>query len=269
MSINIKENFKSLENCTIVNTEEVKKTLDNFNAETILNWLAHSHLGNDIKATLSDLLEYAKYLDAKISSTRKTLTFWDSFQVKNTASSKSDFLQKYNSLPINSSLIISDEKGFSYNQQNFKYGDLVLKDDNEEMHIISSSTAGAYVPNLSSKTVGDTTTYSLGFTYQSGSSFDDIASLDLGEYKSTPENVYSKCVFSKGDFVNSQYTLQASSYDSKPIYPMWECREVSYDSNNNPIFGEKIYDLISVQYINDTFVFEAKSTNKNFALLIK
>ena len=47
-----------------------------------------------------------QYLDAKISAVRKTATFWDAYNIRESVTDKKDFINKYAKLPNNSSLIL-------------------------------------------------------------------------------------------------------------------------------------------------------------------
>ena len=68
----------ALNNYVIVDTTEISTDYNGSIAENIFSWLGHSHIvaPNEI-STDGDYKNYMQYLDAKLSSIRKTATFWD------------------------------------------------------------------------------------------------------------------------------------------------------------------------------------------------
>ena len=97
----------SLNNYIIVNTAPQTTEYNKQIAEDVINWLGHSHVVPKSINEQNTVLEYMRYLDAKISAVRKTTTFWDSYNIRDAAVSQIDFINKYAALPNNSSLIIT------------------------------------------------------------------------------------------------------------------------------------------------------------------
>ena len=88
----------SLNNYVIVNTTPQTTEYDRTLAEKVINWLGHSHIlpeSINVNRDKNDIVNYMRYLDAKISAVRKTTTFWDSYNIRDAAVSQIDFINKY------------------------------------------------------------------------------------------------------------------------------------------------------------------------------
>ena len=99
----------SLSNYVIVNTIESPIDYQSRPAEDIITWLGHSHIIPPIEQD-SEYKDYMQYLDAKLSAVRKTATFWDAYNIRESVTDKNDFINKYAKLPNNSSLIINSDQ---------------------------------------------------------------------------------------------------------------------------------------------------------------
>ena len=74
MSFKIDKSFeKSLMDCAIVDTVPSEDDYESGYSESILSWIAHSHVTT--KVANEDIPSYIRYLDAKLSAVRKTATF--------------------------------------------------------------------------------------------------------------------------------------------------------------------------------------------------
>ena len=82
--------------CALVNVVPTEEIYDSKYSEQIITWLANSHIAKPKeKLSGNNIVDYLRYLDAKLSAVRKTFTFWDVYSIRESASSKQDFIQKY------------------------------------------------------------------------------------------------------------------------------------------------------------------------------
>ena len=154
----------ALNNYVIVDTTEISEDYNGSIAENIFSWLGHSHIvaPNEI-STDGDYKDYMQYLDAKLSSIRKTATFWDAYNIREAATDQNDFINKYSKLPNNSSLIINCGS-FTIGNTTYERGSVVLKDFYGNQNIIKGKQNGLYVP--SSISIDDSKNLKLSFSYQ-------------------------------------------------------------------------------------------------------
>lgn len=263
MGIKIDKSFEnSLMDCAIVDTVPPETYYD-YNSdysEKVLSWIAHSHIKT--KVTNDDIPSYIRYLDAKLSAVRKTATFWDAYNIRESASTVDEFAQKYAALPNNSSLVINTGT-LNIGKKTYNRGDIVIKDNYGNEVDVKNNLAGVYIPKSVEK-LDNNGNLQINFIYSSNKSLEDPKI----EFTGTAPNegtIYSKMIESTA-FASGPVSIKARKFNGEPVIPFWECRE--YDPNTK-VIKDKIFDLINVQLNGDELVFTALNKNIPFILLIK
>lgn len=135
--------------------------------EAALDGLAHSYLG-DISANEGNIIRALLYLNRKIEATRKTISFWDAYQIRDTIRDRDQALGQLAQLPANSSIVSNLRDPFVWvnNQgesETVYQGDILIKDYNERLHHIKTSSSGFYVPSIPSG--GASNTFTINYTF--------------------------------------------------------------------------------------------------------
>lgn len=257
---------KSLENslmdCAIVDTvppENGYDLKDSDYSENIISWIAHSHITT--KVASEDIPSYIRYLDAKLSAVRKTATFWDAYNIRESASTVDEFAQKYAALPNNSSLVINTGT-LNIGKKTYNRGDIVIKDNYGNEVDVKNNLSGVYIPyevkNL------DNGNLQIDFRYSSNKSLGD-PKIEFTHTTPDEGTIYSKMIESAA-FASGPVRIKAQKVNGESVIPFWECRE--YDPNTK-VIKDKIFDLINVQLDGEYLVFTALNKNIPFILLIK
>ena len=265
MGIKIDKSFEnSLMDCAIVDTIPSPTPFKSGLAETALSWIAHSHITTNV--TSNDIPSYIRYLDAKLSAVRKTATFWDAYNIRESASTADEFAQKYAALPNNSSLVINTGT-LNIGKKTYNRGDIVIKDNYGNEVDVKNNLSGVYIPykveNLENGNL------QIDFSYSSNKILED-PKIELTPTTPDEGTIYSKMIES-ADFAHGSVSIEAQKVNGEPVIPFWECRE--YDPNTK-VIKDKIFDLIEVklekdELNNDKLVFTALNKNIPFILLIK
>ena len=266
MGIKIDKKFEnSLMDCAIVDTIPSEDVFDSNLAETVLSWIAHSHITTKVDS--NDITSYISYLDAKLSAVRKTATFWDAYNIRESASPADEFAQKYAALPNNSSLVINTGT-LNIGEKTYNRGDIVIKDNYGNEVDVKNNLSGVYIPETVEK-LDNNGNLQINFIYSSNKSLENPKIKFTG---TTPNEgtIYSEMIESTA-FDHGSVSRDAREFNGKPVIPFWECRE--YDPNTK-VIKDKIFDLIQVQLEkdesgNDKLVFTALNKNIPFILLIK
>ena len=260
MGIKIDKSFEnSLMDCAIVDTSPSEASFDSALAETALSWIAHSHIKTTV--TSENIPSYIRYLDAKLSAVRKTATFWDAYNIRESASTVDEFAQKYAALPNNSSLVINTGT-LNIGEKTYNRGDIVIKDNYGNEVDVKNNLAGVYIPDKVENL--DNGNLQINFRYSSNKSLEDPKI----EFTGTTPNegtIYSTTIEYTA-FASGSVSIDARKVDDKAVIPFWECRE--YDPQTK-VIKDKIFDLINVQLDGDKLVYTALNTNIPFILLIK
>ena len=260
MGIKIDKKFEnSLMDCAIVDTIPSEDIFNSNLAETVLSWIAHSHVTTKVDS--EDIPSYIRYLDAKLSAVRKTATFWDAYNIRESASTVDEFAQKYAALPNNSSLVINTGT-LNIGKKTYNRGDIVIKDNYGNEVDVKNNLSGVYIPTSVDNL--DNGNLQINFIYSSNKSLEDPKI----EFTGTAPNegtIYSETIESIA-FASGSISRDARKVDGKAVIPFWECRE--YDPQTK-VIKDKIFDLINVQLDNDKLVFTALNKNIPFILLIK
>lgn len=261
MGIKIDKSFEnSLMDCAIVDTIPSETPYNSGLAESILSWIAHSHITT--KVTNDDIPSYIRYLDAKLSAVRKTATFWDAYNIRESASTVDEFAQKYAALPNNSSLVINTGT-LNIGEKTYNRGDIVIKDNYGNEVDVKNNLAGVYIPDKVENL--DNGNLQINFRYSSNKSLEDPKIILNTTTTPNEGTIYSETIESTA-FASGPILRDAKKVDGKAVIPFWECRE--YDPQTK-VIKDKIFDLINVQLDNDKLVFTALNKNIPFILLIK
>ena len=267
MGITIDKSFEnSLMDCAIVDTVPSEGYYFKSNlAEEMLSWIAHSHIKTKVTNN-DDIVSYIKYLDAKLSAVRKTATFWDAYNIRESASTVDEFAQKYAALPNNSSLVINTGT-LSIGEKTYNRGDIVIKDNYGNEVDVKNNLGGVYIPTSVDNL--DNGNLQINFSYSSNKSLED-PKIEFTHTTPNEGTIYSETIESTA-FAYGPISRDAREFNGKPVIPFWECRE--YDPNTK-VIKDKIFDLIQVKLEkdesgNDKLVFTALNKNIPFILLIK
>ena len=268
MGIEIDKSFEnSLMDCAIVDTVTSPTPFESGLAETALSWIAHSHIKTEI-TNKDDIVSYIKYLDAKLSAVRKTATFWDAYNIRESASTVDEFAQKYAALPNNSSLVINTGT-LNIGKKTYNRGDIVIKDNYGNEVDVKNNLAGVYIPQSVEK-LDDNGNLQINFIYNSNKSLEDPKIILNAGTTPNEGTIYSETIDYTA-FASGSVSRIAREFNGKPVIPFWECRE--YDPKTK-VIKDKIFDLIQVklekdELNNDKIVFTALNKNIPFILLIK
>ena len=261
MGIEIDKSFEnSLMDCAIVDTIPSETIFKQELAETVLSWIAHSHITTNV--TKDDIPSYIKYLDAKLSAVRKTATFWDAYNIRESASTVDEFAQKYAALPNNSSLVINTGT-LNIGKKTYNRGDIVIKDNYGNEVDVKNNLAGVYIPDKVENL--DNGNLQINFRYSSNKSLEDPKIILNTTTTPNEGTIYSETIESTA-FASGPISRDARKVDGKAVIPFWECRE--YDPKTK-VIKDKIFDLINVRLDGDKLVYTALNTNIPFILLIK
>lgn len=265
MGIKIDKSFEnSLMDCAIVDTSPSEIVFQSDLAETALSWIAHSHITTNV--TSNDIPSYIRYLDAKLSAVRKTATFWDAYNIRESASTADEFAQKYAALPNNSSLVINTGT-LNIGKKTYNRGDIVIKDNYGNEVDVKNNLGGVYIPTSVDNL--DNGNLQINFSYSSNKNLED-PKIEFTHTTPNEGTIYSETIEYTA-FASGSISIDARKVDGKAVIPFWECRE--YDPQTK-VIKDKIFDLINVQLDkdelgNDKLVFTALNKNIPFILLIK
>ena len=227
----------ALNNYVIVDTTEISTDYNGSIAENIFSWLGHSHIvaPNEISKD-NDYKDYMQYLDAKLSSIRKTATFWDAYNIREAATDQNDFINKYSKLPNNSSLIINCGS-FTIGNTTYERGSVVLKDFYGNQNIIKSKQSGFYIPSQITQ-IQDSNNLQLYFEYK-----DTIEQSTIN--LTIPDTTTST---TDGSFYSEKIRelpysiILEKDNNNNIIMPFIEC----YIENNDNTLGDQIFNYVKI-----------------------
>lgn len=130
-------------------------------------------------------------MDAKITASRKTATFWDVYKIGGTLSGD-DFNSKVGSLSNSTSYIFTGES-YSYNGESYSAGDVVVRDTYGNLTHVAIGQAGYYKPSGIQPEAGASGTYNLTFKYCNKDTPNDgeTHSLSLETTQVDPGSIYN------------------------------------------------------------------------------
>lgn len=268
MAIKINKKWEnSIANNTLVSVTENTQDYDGQPAEKVIQWLSYSHV-NNVNKNIDDLYSYLRYLDAKISSVRKTATLWDAYNIRTSVQTSEEFYQKYASLPSNSALVINTNSTIEIDEQSYQNGDIVIKDYLNNPIVVKNTLSGCYKPV--SATVDTNNNILLNFAFQSHPTEDQI-NIEIENSKLKSETlVYSRLLEMQNKSINAETQQEVTTiYNQRSIplqyldagkknkiMPVWECR--TYIDN---IIGDRVFNAIQCSITDTEIVFSRIDMN--------
>lgn len=145
-------------------------TVGTWNAETALQAIAHSTVKNirDQQGCIDAL----NYLNYKLEAVRKTISFWDAYQITDAIEDNELLLNKITQLPNNSSLVNNTAEPFQWldpvtgTEETILRGDVFIKDYLGNIHLIHATNKGVFVPEKLILADGGSAGNSLTIQYQ-------------------------------------------------------------------------------------------------------
>lgn len=149
--------------------------------EATLDVLSHSTL-DDVSADLEGIIRALYYLNRKIEASRKTISFWDAYQIKDTIDNRDLALGQLTRLPANASIVSNLRDPFIYGGDQTVYrGDILVKDYEEQIHLIHTLSTGFYKPiNIT----GASNTYQITYKFENSQSTPVPLNLNVTETQS-------------------------------------------------------------------------------------
>lgn len=138
--------------------------------EVLLDTIAHTCI-DDFSADTKGIVNALYYLNYRLEAVRKTISFWDAYQVRETIDDRDTLLGQLANLPPNSSVVSNLRIPFKWlnalQQEETVYrGDLFIKDYQGDIHLIHGSSQGTYEPEPSwTPTRQGSSTYQLIYNY--------------------------------------------------------------------------------------------------------
>lgn len=139
-----KYSITDMSNKTIIVQDKDGKT-ESFPMEywgRILNETALPYAGSNE----SDLIKNIDFLHARLDFLRKTVTYWDTFNIQGVISTQNDVNKIYD-MDINSTLIVAG-KNLKWENTVLSSGDSIIKDSTSNYHIIPSNSSGVFKPQI-------------------------------------------------------------------------------------------------------------------------
>lgn len=132
-----------------------------------------------------------QFLNARLDYLRKTITFWDSYQIKGTIEDSTDIF-KINNLEEGQSLIISSSDNIKWNGVDCRRGGVFVNTFDQGIIYIEPVSSGIYVPKLEAlKQDGETTGMRLSYDFS-----DNINAVDFQQdFQFTKNEIYYNGVF--------------------------------------------------------------------------
>lgn len=197
-------------------------------------------------------------MDAKITASRKTATFWDAYKIGGTLSDN-NFANKVGALS-NSTGYIFTGNSYSYNGDTYSAGDVVARDAYGNLIHVVAGQAGFYRPNTITAVEGAAGTYQLTFSYENKDLPTDGSTHQIN-FASTSAN--SGVIYSINEELaaGKSYSIVMQSItndDGKEVYirPIWE---TWYISNSAP---SRIFNAakVTIDEINHKYIITNESS---------
>jgi len=212
--------------------------INNLYGEGVLDAIKHSSLDN-FGTEDEDFVSALYYLNFKLEATRKTISFWDAYQIRETMDNKENLLGQLSSMPVNSSIVSNLRVPFTWlnelNEEETVYrGDLFIKNYDGRVFLVHGTSQGWYKPSTEWVSSGDS--YSLTYTYTENDSSDVITSLTLNDVAPQGYNI------SKSIATNASDTFTYVVVDANTkIAPV-----VKYYTNSKElVFLDESYEVIN------------------------
>ena len=150
---------------------------ESFYGESLIDSISHSSL-NSFTSDLSGIIRALCYLNSKIEASRKTVSFWDAYQIRGAIEDRDQFLGQLAAMPANSSITSSLRDPFTWTDQNNELhtiyrGDIIIKDYMEQLHYIPSLNTGFYIPAEIYPVQDTANTYVISYEYATSQPAED------------------------------------------------------------------------------------------------
>lgn len=244
------------------------ESVDNFNhiAEALVIYLAHSnltHINNDVES----FQEALQFLNAKLNAIRKTITFWDAYQINGVLDNPELATAAISQLPVNSSIMVTTQA--RWESKTLYPGDVLVKDFYNQLHHIPSVSTGYYYPKQLTQSDGNniTITYQYGQTSPVSGAYDypisDATHLPEQAYETLKANLtleQEQFCYAINQALDSgaSCTFSQTSYNGTVVWPV--IKTYLYTTNNSTAeIGEQID-------IQDKLTIAKNSTTHQFTL---
>ena len=152
--------------------------------EATLDVLSHSTL-DDVNADLDGIIRALYYLNRKVEASRKTISFWDAYQIKDTIDNRDLALGQLTRLPANASIVSNLRDPFIYGGNQTVYrGDILVKDYEEQIHLIHTLSTGFYKPINLTPEAGSQNSYQITYQFENSQSTPVPLNLNVTETQS-------------------------------------------------------------------------------------
>ena len=216
--------------------------------ESALDIIAHTNIDN-FNVTPDGFVGALYFLNTKLDAVRKTISFWDAYQIRETIDDKEQFLGQLAAMPVNSSIVSNLRVPFTWidntsNQSQTIYqGDLFIKDYNNRVHLIRGISQGSYQPqtNWTPSTTGSST-YTLTYFYTEKPDSSVQTTLQIPDTQPAGYNY-------QADLTTSQRTSPTGwttiTIDSKTIAPVVKY----YTLDHEQVFLDQAYSLNNTRIV--------------------
>ena len=161
----------------------VYQSTPDWNAETALQAVAHSTLKH-IPHNAQGCVDALNYLNNKLEAVRKTISFWDAYQITDAIEDNELLLNKITQLPNNSSLVNNTAEPFQWLDPNtgeevtVLKGDVFIKDYLGNIHLVHATNKGVYVPEKITL-VGSGNSLSITYRYRNAGPTDKPVKIEI------------------------------------------------------------------------------------------
>lgn len=220
--------------------------------EVWIDFFARTQL-SQMGGQINDFRAAFEYLELKTEAVRKTISFWDAYQIKGVITDVDTMDSTISQLPANSS-VIANTGGLWYNaltqkNENYFQGDIFVKDYYNNIYHIPLISSGYYYPEKIQATSG--TTYTLTYRYTTNQPNNDSITKAVGQDVTEPANdiIFTgiSTAADEGGY-NASYTISSGGVQTFSkignIVPVVK----TYTSSNEQVFNGHTLALSSGTY---------------------
>lgn len=128
----------------------LKSNVLSINGECWGQILNNSHLPSFNQKTYNNNIEInndLQFLNARLDYLRKTITYWDTYQIHTVINDESE-ISSLNVLPPSTSAIINSDDSIQWRGKTYRRGDVIVNTSNQGLVKVDAIAAGAYVPKI-------------------------------------------------------------------------------------------------------------------------
>ncbi len=224
---------------------------ENSNINAVDNFAETSTLPGLIQVARS-FQENLELLNNRINTIHKELSYWDLYKITHSIENETTFPSTISALAPGESAVINTPESFSYNGEQYRRGDVVVKLNDSQEILIKAQNTGVYIP----KTVipsqeGQSGTYTIVYEYAAAvtpenkeKSF-DVAFANSYTYGNIGELTASA----------TSFTFGKQTYNGEVVEPL-----IKLFYNNEEI----ITDLCELTSVGTNFCFSITDTISDF-----